>query len=143
MGPALDLGLNLLVFFALLAIAACIFSVPSSEDEKASKTSSHRKRLADFGEEQESPLEQGQPGSDPLRQRCFGTVQRYSERNGIGFIACTPCRAVYGRDVQLFQEDWEALELAVGSAVSFLLCVEERFPCPKGRPWAADVQRVR
>ncbi|CAE6928629.1 unnamed protein product [Symbiodinium sp. CCMP2592] len=135
MGPALDLGLNLLVFVALLAIAACIFSVPSSKDENASKTSSHRKRLADFGEEQESPLEQG--------QRCFGTVQRYSERNGIGFIACAPCRAVYGRDVQLFQEDWEALELTVGSAVSFFLCVEERFPCPKGRPWAADVQRVR
>ncbi|CAE7583267.1 unnamed protein product, partial [Symbiodinium microadriaticum] len=104
-------------------------------DEKASKASSHRKRLADLGDEQESPLEQG--------QRCFGTVQRYSERNGIGFIACAPCRAVYGRDVQLFQEDWEALQLTVGSAVSFLLSVEERFPCPKGRPWAADVQRVR
>lgn len=134
MGPALDLGLNLVIFFALLSMAVCIFSVPGS-DEKASKASSHRKRLADLGDEQESPLEQG--------QRCFGTVQRYSERNGIGFIACAPCRAVYGRDVQLFQEDWEALQLTVGSAVSFLLSVEERFPCPKGRPWAADVQRVR
>ncbi|CAE7226697.1 unnamed protein product [Symbiodinium natans] len=135
MGPALDLGVNVIVFFTLLMIAICIFSVPSKQALKATRRSAQHKRLAsDLGystqdgqstQAQDSPLEKG--------QRCFGTVQRYSERNGIGFIACAECRAVYGRDVQLFQEDWEALELKVGAAVSFLLSVEERFPCPKGR----------
>ncbi|CAE7673259.1 unnamed protein product, partial [Symbiodinium pilosum] len=144
MGPALDLGINLVVFLSLLAIAACIFSLPSKGVSEPTKRSSQHKRLApelDATPEvpkcivADSPLEKG--------QRCTGTVQRYSERNGIGFIACAQCRAVYGRDVQLFQEDWEALDLTIGAVVSFMLSVEERFPCPKGRPWAADVQRVR
>ncbi|CAK8990700.1 unnamed protein product [Durusdinium trenchii] len=77
-----------------------------------------------------------------VAERLVGHVQRYSEKNGFGFIACPACRDQFGRDAQLFQEDWEALELHVGSAVSFVLSFEERFPCPKGRPWAAEIQKL-
>mmetsp|Transcript_54828 Transcript_54828/g.102703 ORF Transcript_54828/g.102703 Transcript_54828/m.102703 type:complete len:143 (+) Transcript_54828:137-565(+) len=142
MEPALDLGINLIVFFTLFALAICVFSLPSRETSKSGLSKQHADPRSMPGESiqatdvlQELPSRKG--------HRYVGVVQRYSERNGIGFIACAPSRAAYGRDVQLFQEDWEALELSVGTAVSFQLSVEERFPCPKGRPWAADVQRAR
>mmetsp|Transcript_54829 Transcript_54829/g.102705 ORF Transcript_54829/g.102705 Transcript_54829/m.102705 type:complete len:174 (+) Transcript_54829:137-658(+) len=173
MEPALDLGINLIVFFTLFALAICVFSLPSGLRNSACLrklgtttptflamscycgSAPRRRETSKSGLSKQHADPRSMPGesiqaTDVLQElpsrkghRYVGVVQRYSERNGIGFIACAPSRAAYGRDVQLFQEDWEALELSVGTAVSFQLSVEERFPCPKGRPWAADVQRAR
>ncbi|CAK9095754.1 Uncharacterized protein SCF082_LOCUS44969 [Durusdinium trenchii] len=101
--------------------------------------------------------EAGDGGAAFVAERLVGHVQRYSEKNGFGFIACPACRDQFGRDAQLFQEDWEvqpvrgALKRGVcimtnhcifHKAVSFVLSFEERFPCPKGRPWAAEIQKL-
>ncbi|CAK9096470.1 S5A_REDUCTASE domain-containing protein [Durusdinium trenchii] len=123
MNAAVDLGINLLIFVTLAVLALVL----RREDIK------RKGRLTGLTA----------PGSNTkVAERLVGHVQRYSEKNGFGFIACPACRDQFGRDAQLFQEDWEALELHVGSAVSFVLSFEERFPCPKGRPWAAEIQKL-
>ncbi|CAJ1334998.1 unnamed protein product [Effrenium voratum] len=122
MNAALDLGVNVVIFTTLLSLAIWLFTIREDPVSKKGAVQNGCEQLVQEG------------------QRLVGTVQRFSERNGYGFISCASCRAAHGRDVQLFQEDWEALQLKIGAVVSFELSFKERYPCPKGRPWATSIQ---
>eukprot|EP00418_Pyrodinium_bahamense_P014348 CAMPEP_0179109370 /NCGR_PEP_ID=MMETSP0796-20121207/50992_1 /TAXON_ID=73915 /ORGANISM="Pyrodinium bahamense, Strain pbaha01" /LENGTH=264 /DNA_ID=CAMNT_0020807473 /DNA_START=60 /DNA_END=854 /DNA_ORIENTATION=+ len=71
-----------------------------------------------------------------------GVVKRYSERNGMGFIACGALREKYGVDVRFYREEYEAASLSVGDAVAFHIALGGRPGCPKNQPWASGIARL-
>eukprot|EP00928_Gymnodinium_smaydae_P012956 TRINITY_DN14731_c0_g1_i1.p1 TRINITY_DN14731_c0_g1~~TRINITY_DN14731_c0_g1_i1.p1 ORF type:complete len:318 (-),score=60.70 TRINITY_DN14731_c0_g1_i1:117-1070(-) len=75
-------------------------------------------------------------------EQYLGVVKRYSDRNGMGFLACTRTREKYNCDIRIYREEYEAAGLSVGACVSFHTAFGGRPNCPKGQPWATQVQRL-
>lgn len=74
----------------------------------------------------------------------MGTVKRYSERNGMGFIVCDDTRTKYDVDVRIFSNEYKAAELDVGDEVLFLLVPGLKSNDKRRQhPWATRVTRLR
>merc|ERR1719436_2133131 len=72
----------------------------------------------------------------------LGVVKRYSQRNGMGFVACAPLREKYQVDVRIFSEEFEPLSLQVGDEVAFRISLGGRQLCSAQHPWATEVRRA-
>lgn len=70
-----------------------------------------------------------------------GTVKRYSQRNGMGFISCDTTHGLYGSDVRIFSNEFESLGLAVGDSVAFQVALGGRAGLKSKHPWATGVRR--
>lgn len=77
------------------------------------------------------------------QQLYTGTVRRFSQRNGMGFITCEATRQVYNIDVRIFREELDAVKAQVGDEVSFRVVVGGHPGCPRNHPWAAGVTVLR
>ncbi|CAE8712321.1 unnamed protein product [Polarella glacialis] len=159
MDPLLELSLNVLVFAMLVVLAYFIF--PESDEGRVAlggqgapkagavrgrpnsiKGGFTQEKLRHISPTRETNTVEERAGCQEDVQRLRGVVQRYSERNGIGYIACSECRDSHGRDVNLLATDWQAAGLHVGSAVSFRMTTAARQSVAKGRPWAFDVTKL-
>merc|ERR1712070_13159 len=71
-----------------------------------------------------------------------GSIRRYSERNGMGFISCEECREKYNVDVRIFSDEFSKGNFAVGEDVAFRIVLDGRDKCPKNQPWATEVRKL-
>eukprot|EP00438_Fugacium_kawagutii_P003200 Skav218045 [mRNA] locus=scaffold214:835459:843689:- [translate_table: standard] len=103
MSPALDLCLNLVVFLILLVVAVFLFTTePKATGKEVKEDRRKQDPVPLHSHSRETPLTEAAAAGEaaptllsrPRPHRLVGTVQRYSERNGIGFIANAQCRVV-------------------------------------------------
>mmetsp|Transcript_5492 Transcript_5492/g.8778 ORF Transcript_5492/g.8778 Transcript_5492/m.8778 type:complete len:309 (-) Transcript_5492:78-1004(-) len=71
-----------------------------------------------------------------------GTVKRFSQKNGMGFITCDATRISYNIDVRIFRDEFNGAGLQVGDAVEFHTVLGGRAGVPRQHPWATGVRKL-